>query len=249
MSIFISHRGESADAPENTLPAFRLSNARDSDGMETDIHFTSDGCLVCSHDFNTGRMGNGLAYSIEETPFEVLESVDVSGSHWSYRGTRIPLFSESLKTLKKGRKYFVEIKANDENVLKEMKRQIELAGTPWEQIVVISFHADMIAACRRLLPNTPALWLTWWGYDENGKPNESADDIFATLKRIHATGLDIGGAPELVTKDFLAEVKRQGFYLAVWTIDTPDRCAFFEAAGVDAITSNKAAKMKAVLHG
>ena len=47
MSIaWISHRGESIDAPENTLSAFKLSSARDVDGMECDIYFTSDsGCL------------------------------------------------------------------------------------------------------------------------------------------------------------------------------------------------------------
>ena len=38
MSIaWISHRGESIDAPENTLSAFKLSSARDVDGMECDI--------------------------------------------------------------------------------------------------------------------------------------------------------------------------------------------------------------------
>ena len=249
MSLYISHRGESADAPENTLPAFRLSNERDTDGMETDIHLTSDGMLVCSHDSDTKRMANGVSCVIEEYSFEFLETLDVSGKHAAYRGARIPLFAESLETLKPGRKYFVEIKADDENVLREMKRTLEIAGTPMEQIVVISFHANMIAACRRLMPDTPALWLTWWGFDKNGVQNKTADDIFATLERINATGLDIGGAPELLTKEFLAEVKRRGYYLAVWTIDTPDRCRFFEEAGVDAITSNKAATMKAVLHG
>ena len=51
MSIaWISHRGESADAPENTLSAFKLSSARDVDGMECDIYFTSDKVVVCAHD-------------------------------------------------------------------------------------------------------------------------------------------------------------------------------------------------------
>ena len=31
---WISHRGESYDAPENTVPAFRLSQEKKTDGME-----------------------------------------------------------------------------------------------------------------------------------------------------------------------------------------------------------------------
>ena len=35
--------------------------------------------------------------------------------------------------------------------------------------------------------------------------------------------------------------------MAVWTIDDEERCRYFEANGVDAITSNVAAAMKAAL--
>ena len=38
---WISHRGESYDAPENTVPAFRLSQEKKTDGMECDIYMGS----------------------------------------------------------------------------------------------------------------------------------------------------------------------------------------------------------------
>ena len=41
-TLFLSHRGESDDAPENTLAAFALAMERDSDGIELDIRMTSD---------------------------------------------------------------------------------------------------------------------------------------------------------------------------------------------------------------
>ena len=59
MVQWISHRGESIDAPENTAAAFRLAMDRDTDGMETDIHLTSDGVLVCCHDSDTKRTCGG----------------------------------------------------------------------------------------------------------------------------------------------------------------------------------------------
>ena len=52
---WISHRGESLDAPENTLSSFKLAMERDTDGMETDIHLRSEGVLVCIHDSMSGR--------------------------------------------------------------------------------------------------------------------------------------------------------------------------------------------------
>ncbi|MBR2720982.1 MAG: glycerophosphodiester phosphodiesterase, partial [Lentisphaeria bacterium] len=38
MVKWISHRGESLDAPENSLAAFKLSLERKTDGMECDVH-------------------------------------------------------------------------------------------------------------------------------------------------------------------------------------------------------------------
>ncbi len=247
-TIFISHRGESSDAPENTMAAFRLSNSRDVEGMETDIHFTADKYLVCGHDFDTKRM-SGESHVIEETPLAELQKLDVSGHHEAYKGEKMPLFSDSLKTLKNGRLYYVEVKANDESVLPAMKKDIDESGVPWEQIVLISFQADIIATCKKYMPNTPAYWLTWIGYKEDGTVNRTPEEVFETLERIGADGLDIGGGQQFLTKEFLQEVKRRGYYLAVWTIDDPEACRYFVDAGVDAITSNKAAEMKKILSG
>ncbi len=245
-TMFISHRGESFDAPENTMAAFRLSNERDVEGMETDIHFTADKLLVCGHDHDTLRM-SGESHIIEETSFADLQKLDVSGHHEAYRGEKIPLFADSLKTLKPGRKYYVEIKANDESVLPAMRKVIEESDVPWEQIVLISFQADIIAAAKKYMPEIPALWLAWIGYNQDGSVTRSYEDVFATLERTGATGLDVGGSPDLLTKEFLQEVKERGYFLAVWTIDDPERCKFFVDAGADAITSNKAAEMKRIL--
>lgn len=246
MVSFISHRGESKDAPENTLEAFELSNARDVEGMECDIHFTAEKILVCSHDFDTMRRA-GVKRVIEETSLAELQSLDVSGGPdafgGKYAGAKIPLFTDSLKTLKPGRKYYVEVKANDESVLPAMRADIEKSGIPMDQIVLISFHADMVDLARKYMPEIPRLWLTWVGKRQDGSISISYEDVFATLERIGATGLDVGG-DDMLTPEFLKEVKARGYYLAVWTIDTEERCRYFIENGVDAITSNCAAAMK-----
>ena len=51
--IWISHRGESFDAPENTVEAFQLALDRKTSGSECDIHLTADKKLVTCHDSDT----------------------------------------------------------------------------------------------------------------------------------------------------------------------------------------------------
>jgi glycerophosphoryl diester phosphodiesterase len=48
--ILFAHRGASAYAPENTLPAFSLALKLGVNGLESDIWSTRDGMLVLDHD-------------------------------------------------------------------------------------------------------------------------------------------------------------------------------------------------------
>ena len=54
-----AHRGASAYAPENTLPAFELAARQGADGIELDVHLSKDGELVVIHDETLDRTTNG----------------------------------------------------------------------------------------------------------------------------------------------------------------------------------------------
>ena len=56
---FISHRGESYDAPENTMAAFQLAVDRQTAGFECDVYLTADNEIVCMHDATTTRTTDG----------------------------------------------------------------------------------------------------------------------------------------------------------------------------------------------
>ena len=52
--IYFAHRGASAHAPANSLPAFALAREEECTHYELDVHLTKDGCLVVHHDYYLG---------------------------------------------------------------------------------------------------------------------------------------------------------------------------------------------------
>lgn len=249
MVQWISHRGESIDAPENTASAFRLAMERDTDGMETDIHLTSDGVLVCCHDSDTKRTCNGKSRIIEQTSFSELETLDASNGKADWRGERLPTFAESLRILKPGKLYYVEIKENDPRVIPAMIAEINKAGVPREQIVMISFHAEIVRQYKAAYPDWKALWLTGFQKQPDGSFTPALDQVLKTLKEIRADGIDAHGNMEYIDAPFIRTVKEAGNLFAVWTIDTEDAARYFIDAGVDSITSNCAARLRDRIKG
>ncbi|HEV8115149.1 MAG TPA: glycerophosphodiester phosphodiesterase family protein, partial [Acidimicrobiales bacterium] len=55
--LIFAHRGASAEAPENTLEAFRLAVQLGATGLETDVWLSADGVAVLDHD---GTVRTGL---------------------------------------------------------------------------------------------------------------------------------------------------------------------------------------------
>ena len=53
-ATLIAHRGESIDAPENTMPAFRTAVERGF-GFECDIYLSKDGKVFTFHDRSLAR--------------------------------------------------------------------------------------------------------------------------------------------------------------------------------------------------
>ena len=59
MALVIAHRGASAYAPENTMPAFEKALELGAEGIELDVHMTADGEIVVIHDHTIDRTSNG----------------------------------------------------------------------------------------------------------------------------------------------------------------------------------------------
>jgi len=99
----IAHRGNSAHAPENTLPSFDQALALGADALEFDVRLTRDGHVVVVHDATVDRTTNGQGAVRDHTLAE-LRSLDAAvgrgrgnGSSAGYRDLRIPTLEEMLE--------------------------------------------------------------------------------------------------------------------------------------------------------
>ena len=239
MSVtFISHRGESCDAPENTLSAFRLAAERGTDGIECDIYFTSDGKVVCCHDENAKRT-SGHDALVTATDFNTLRSWDFSNGKAQYAGEKIPLLKETMECLKGNMQIYIEIKRGNVEIIPAMYDIIDASGIPQERITMICFGQEVCFASKQQRPSLRTLWLSSCS-DENPI---TAKDLIQKLKDCKADGIDLYSMPRMVNKDFISQVKDAGFFFASWTIDNADRARELIADGVDSITSNCAASI------
>ena len=250
--LIISHRGASADAPENTLAAFNLAWERGADGIEGDFYLSKDGEIVCIHDSSTKRLTGGkVDLSIANTTLADLRKLDVgSWKDPKYAGERIPTLKEVLATIPAGKRIFIEIKCGPE-IVPVLKKQ--LANSPQlkpEQIAIICFDTDVIKACREQLPELTANWLT--SYKQNkitGKWNASITSVAASLKECGASGLGTQAQPRVVTSKFVAMLRAEGYGFHCWTVNEIEMAKKFQALGVDSITTDRPAFIRKGIEG
>lgn len=107
-----AHRGASAYAPENTIPAFKLAVEMGADGIELDVHESKDGKLMVIHDETVDRTSNGAGRVVDMTCQE-LKTLDFSNGMQEYAGVRIPTLREVYGLLRNtGLTVNVEIKCD-----------------------------------------------------------------------------------------------------------------------------------------
>jgi glycerophosphoryl diester phosphodiesterase len=153
----IAHRGNARDCPENTIPAFTSALSLGLRYLELDVHLSSDGVPVVSHDHQlqrtTGR--SGLVFDLSAEQLAQIDAHEPQRFGERFRGTRIPLLQEVLALLE-GRPevtLFVEIKRaslahfGHEQVV---ARVLEALYPMRSQCVVISFDLAAIYRIRQL---------------------------------------------------------------------------------------------------
>ena len=108
--LVIAHRGASAAAPENTIAAFELAIADGADGIELDVHLSSDDQPVVIHDVtrraNHRRLRVGQGRTLRE-----LKRLDAGGWHGPrFQGQRIQTLQEVFERFRDRTRFWIELK-------------------------------------------------------------------------------------------------------------------------------------------
>lgn len=238
--LVLGHRGASAEAPENTLAAFRLAVAQGADGVELDVWRCASGEVVVFHDEDTARIA-GVRLPVPEAPLHALRALDV-GSHRGARfaGERIPLLAEVLEALP-GAIVNVELKSRvrrpDVGLAAAVARVLRVAGAE-RRAVVSSFDYRLVVAFRLAAPEIPVGLLV-----EAEHPRRLLTALAIPLVRPAAIHPD----RRLVTPSRARRWRARGLAVNVWTVDDPDEARRLAALGASALITNVPERIRAAL--
>lgn len=233
----IAHRGASHDAPENSLSAMKLGWEQGTDAVELDLWLSSDGKLVVFHDADTKRYAEPPVRKIKDMTWDELKGLDISLKKDKYKGETIPALESILATVPDGKRIVLELKDGPE-LIPEFVRVIKAAGLPASKMCVISFKEDTLRASKKALPDLPHFFLKGYKADPKTGALPELAPLIALCKDAGFEGLNLH-FDWPVTPAFTAQVKAENLKLLIWTVDDAAVAKKLEAAGVDAITTNR----------
>ena len=211
-TITVAHRGASADAPENTIAAFKSAWQQGADVIEGDFQLTSDGQIVCIHDADTLRV-SGARLVVKESTLAELRQLNM-GWHFHDQSfdEKIPTIEQVFATIPKNKKILIEVKCGVE-ILSVLIQKIQRSNLDLDQIGVIAFDQEVIKQCKLIEPKLIVLWL-----NDFNKIND-IDFIVSTLLDIKADGLL---SNDTVADQLRDAVKKQGLIYNLWVADDSD---------------------------
>lgn len=229
--LVLGHRGASADAPENTLAAFRRALEDGADGFELDVWRCGTGEAVVIHDADARRTGQA-PLRVKGTSLSALRELDVG--RWRgdpFAGERIPTLSEVLEAFPVAI-VNVELKSEripDPGLAVEVVRTLRQHRAE-PRVVVSSFHAALLGAFRSLAPDVATGFLV--------SPGAIAWAVsVAAIRALRPTAIHL--ARELATAPRIEAWRKAGVEVLVWTVDDPAEIERLARLGVAALVSNR----------
>jgi glycerophosphoryl diester phosphodiesterase len=229
------HRGDRADAPENTMPAFEAAFAAGLDVVETDVQLTADGVPVLLHDPTVDRTTNGTGAIVDLT-FAEVQKLD-AGSWFSkeYTGTRIPQLAEFLdllaatphkRALLELKEFWTEDQIRgilSEIYLRGVQGRVVFAGKDFTTITNAGAAAPAIprVIIQRDLSADPVRLATFYG-------------AIAIMTSPRSLELD---------PDAVADMHAAGLGVLLYTLNSKKRWGEATSYGVDGIVTDKPGKL------
>ena len=142
----IAHRGYAVHAPQNSLEAFEAAGKLGYWAIETDVHKSKDGVLVCNHDATVDHMFNGSG-EIRAMSWAQLSELRFreENKNGSKRDEGMPTFRQYLEICQRHHAVpFIETKTTD--VAEVLEQAFEYFEP--EQVVLSSVNMEHLRLAR-----------------------------------------------------------------------------------------------------
>ncbi|MBX6395540.1 MAG: glycerophosphodiester phosphodiesterase [Alicyclobacillaceae bacterium] len=224
-----AHRGASAEAPENTLAAFRRAVSLGVPGIELDVQLSRDGVPVVLHDPTLDRTTDGRGW-VGDWTWEELRRLDAG--RWfgpAFAGERIPSLAEVLSILPPEVWLNIELKTAPEAYPGLEERILECVhGAGRCRVLYSSFDHSSLERLQRLDPGA-SVGLLYDGYLL--APWNYARQAGLRVQSIHVRHW-------FVNRALVRGAHRRGLKVFAYTVNDPGRAAQLFRLGVDGIFSD-----------
>ena len=224
-----AHRGASAYAPENTLPAFQKAVELGADGVELDVQLTADGELVVIHDEWLERVSNGKGW-VKDHTLAQLREYNYNRACPGFEKAQIPTLREVYELLgPSGLTINVELKTGilpypglAEKVV-ALTRELGME----DRVLYSSFNHYTCLELRRLEPEA------YIGFLYSDVPIDMA--AYAASQGADALHPAVY---HLQQADYMEEATAHGLDVNVWTVNEPEHLHMACRLGLNAIITN-----------
>lgn len=227
-----AHRGASGHAPENTLAAFALAADMGADGVELDVHLSSDGHVVVIHndtvDATTGGTGRVSRMTLAE-----LQSLD-AGAWFDLRfaGERIPTLQEVFDAV--GDRVLINVEIKVEVGYHPAAQETEAVRLVVEngmadRVIFSSFSPRSLRRLYRLAPHIRRGFLY-----ARGEPSF----LPSLLRRFYVPFVALHPQFSMVSERYVAAAHRRELCVNAWTVNDAADMRHVRDCGVDGIITN-----------
>lgn len=232
---FVSaHRGESKNAPENTIPAIEMAIEDGADYVEIDVRLTADGQVILMHDADTKRTTNGNMV-VKDSTYEELLTLD-AGSWFSeeYTDTKIPTLGEVIELCKGKIMMNIELKpADNKGELEQAVADLISEYNMESQCIVTSFNQKSILTIKKMNPEIVTGYIYTFGYSNHIE--YKAMDVLSINSRY-------------LTRDVVTGAHKKGIIVAAWTVNDSREMRRMVAIGVDNIITDNTSLAKRIIY-
>jgi len=238
-TLIIAHRGESFDAPENTMAAINLAWDRGADAVEVDVHLSKDNEVVVIHDYNTKRLA-GVNKKVKDQTLNEIKKLDVGiWKDIQWKSEQIPTISEVLDSMREGKKLVIEIKS-EADIIPFLQKELARSELESGQIEFIGFDLETISLTKKAFPDHNALWLLDLDYvwiNRIFKP--SIKNTILKVKKYNLDGLNVW-AGSMLDQKMIQQVHNSDLLLYCWTVNDIQKAKNLINWGIDGITTDGA---------